>query len=158
MCEQECGARFNHRPLQRKETPLMGSFKLRDLTSCLALLVLPAVTFAVTQPVCKCGPVTPESYKWDFPKEAAGLLHQVHNDAYQAKDAAARLQSFDRAERQVIDWQADAGVLSRERHRVNNWDQNLCRMQIIERELPADQQAEIKAHTPAVNELTDNTQ
>jgi hypothetical protein len=137
----------------------MGTFGVKNLVSYLVILMmLPAVTFAVTQPVCRCGPPTPESYKWNFSKEAAELLNQIHTEAYQSKDAAARLASYDRGERNLIDWRVDASLLSQEKDWANDMDRKLCRLRIIERVLPADQQAEIKALTPAVIEVTDNTE
>lgn len=135
----------------------MDSLQLRNLVSFLAILVLPAVTFAATQPVCKCGPPTPESYKWDFSKEATGLLYQMHGDAYQAENAADRLESFYR-QPELIDWQTDAGVLNRESYWENDMARILCRLRTIQRVLPAGQQAEIHALAPPVIELTDSTQ
>ena len=135
----------------------MDSLQLRNLVSFLAILVLPAVTFAATQPVCKCGPPTPESYKWDFSKEATGLLYQMHGDAYQAENAADRLESFYR-QPELIDWQTDAGVLNRESYWENDMDRILCRLRTIQRVLPAGQQAEIHALAPPVIELTDSAQ
>lgn len=136
----------------------MGSLGLRNLVGYLVILVLPAMTFAVTQPVCRCGPVTPESYQWNFSKEAAGLLAQIHYDAFQAKYDASYLASFDHGERDLIDWRIDGGFLTQERHWANDMDQKLCRLRIIERVLPGDQQAEIKSVAPSVIEVTDTTQ
>jgi len=122
------------------------------------IMVLPAVTFAVTPPVCRCGPVTPESYQWNFSKEAAELLAQIHYDAFQAKYDAGYLMSFDHGERDLIDWSVDGGILTQEKYWANDMDQKLCRLRIIERVLPADQQAEIKSVAPSVIEVKDATE
>ena len=135
----------------------MGSIRISNLVTFLAVLVLPAMTFAATQQGCQSGPPTAQSSTWNFSQEAAGLLHQINTDAYQAKSAAARLESFS-FERGVIDWQADADQLRREKHWVNDMDQRLCRLRTIERVLPASQQAEINKIKPAVIEATDTTQ
>jgi hypothetical protein len=135
----------------------MTSFGLRNLVSCLITLLLPAVAFAGTGASCECGPPTAESYKWNFSKEAAGLLAQIHSEAYQAKNAAERLESFE-FERQMYDWRADASILNREKYWANDMDRILCRLRTIQRVLPADQQQEIEALTPAVIEVTDTTQ
>lgn len=131
--------------------------KLRSAVCFLVALVVPAVAFGVTQPVCKCGPVTPESYKWNFSKEAAGLLNQIHNEAYHAKSFAGTLEAFNR-EPGLIGWQAEASKLTQEKHAVNLMDQHLCRLRLIARVLPPDQRAEVRAITPAVLEATDTTQ
>lgn len=135
----------------------MGSFGVRSVFGYLVILVLPAATLAVTQPLCHCGPVTPESYKWNFSKEAAGLVSQIHFDAYRAKEIAGRLEAYDR-EPNLIDWQAHAALLDHEKYWANDMERKLCRLKIVARVLPADQQAEIKTLAPPVVEITNATQ
>jgi len=135
----------------------MGFFKVKNLFGFLVIVALPAATFAVTRPVCKCGPVSPESYTWNFSKEAEGLLKQVNVDAYRVASLADTVNSFD-FEREYVSWQDDASLLSREKARVNDMDQKLCRLRLIERVLPANQKAEINSIEPAIIEATDTTQ
>jgi hypothetical protein len=123
---------------------------------CLAILMLPAFTFAAGQPICSCGIVTPKSYTHNFSKEAARILTQIHADAYQASDVADMLEAFNR-EPTEISWQADASQLRKLSALDNRMDKMLCRLQEIDRVLPADQQAEIKQLAPPVIELSDNT-
>lgn len=130
---------------------------IRKFAGFLVTLVLPVAVLAVTAPVCKCGPPTPESYKWDFAKEASGLLEHMHADAYNAQFAADKLNSFN-FERDNMDWHADADQLSTERYYDNDMDRILCRLRTIQRVLPPNQQAEITALTPPVLEITDTTQ
>ena len=131
---------------------------LRSLTCCFCAFLLPAAVFAASAPLCKCGAPTPESYKWNFSKEAASLMKQINYDAYRAKSAAGILESYDRAERELIDWHADANLLSHEKYWANDMDQKLCRVEVIARVLPTNQKAEIKALAPAVIEFSNTTQ
>jgi hypothetical protein len=123
----------------------------------LAGLSLASAAFAATRPVCQCGPPTPESYKWNFSKEAFGLLAQFHQDAYGVLESADTLEEYNR-EPFLIDWRADSVTLDSIRDQVNRMDQILCRLRTIERVLPPEQQAEINKITPATLELTDTAQ
>jgi len=136
----------------------MGPLGTKKLAGVLSLsLLLPAFTFAATTSVCKCGAPTALSYHWNFSREAAGLLDQVHTEAYDASSAAARLESFG-FEPDTINWQAHASLLSQEKRVVNQMDTQFCRLRSIERVLPASQQTEINRLAPALIELTDSTQ
>lgn len=84
-------------------------------------------------------------------------MNQVYADAYNVKDATARMESFD-FERQLIDWHADARILNSERYWANDMDRIMCRLRTIQKVLPPDQQAEIKTPAPSVYEVTDTTQ
>jgi hypothetical protein len=132
----------------------MRLFGTRNLMGYLIMLVLPAVTLAGTSPA---DTATPESNHGNFSNEAANLLKKIHTDAYQTRDAAARLESYVH-EPNLIDWQADADVLGQLRHWANDMDRSLSQLRTIQGTLPADQHAEIKVLAPAVVEITDNTQ
>jgi hypothetical protein len=127
------------------------------LVGSLAALSLASAAFAATPPVCKCGPPTPESYKWNFSKEASSLLAQLHQYAYSVRNSADILGEYDR-EPSLSDWRIDAVTLDSMRDQINKMDQILCRLRIIERVLPPEQQAEINKITPATLELTDTAQ
>jgi len=129
-----------------------------SVIGCICTAFLSASFLAASTPLCQCGPPTAESYKWNFSNEAADLLSQVNVDSYYAERAAARLESYDRAERELIDWHADAAVLSRERYWANDMDRKLCRLETIKRVLPAAQRAEINEVAPAILEVTNTTQ
>lgn len=135
----------------------MGNFGLRNAVSYLVILLLPALTIAATPTACRCGPPTPQSYKWNFSKEAAGLLNQIHSDAYHARNVADTLTSLDH-ETVELGWQAFSDQLGRESIWDNNMDRILCRLRVIEPVLPAVQQAEINKLTPPVLEITDTTE
>ena len=135
----------------------MQSSLMPKVVGFLAALSLASAAFAATQPVCQCGPPTPESYKWNFSKEASGLLAQLHQDAYGVRDSADKLEGYNR-EPFLIDWQADGVTLDSIRDEVNKMDQILCRLRIIERVLPPEQQAEINKITPPTLELTNTAQ
>lgn len=135
----------------------MRSSLIPKVVGYLAAFSLASAAFAATQPVCQCGPPTPESYKWNFSKEASGLLAQFHQDAYGVRDSADTLEEYNR-EPFLIDWQADGVTLDSIRDQVNRMDQILCRLRTIERVLPPEQQAEINKITPATLELTDTAQ
>lgn len=135
----------------------MQSSLMVKVVGFLAALSLASVAFAATPPVCKCGSPTPESYKWNFSKEASSLLAQLHQDAYGVRNSADTLTEYDR-EPSLIDWRADAGTLASMKSQINNMDRVLCRLRIIERVLPSEQQAEINKITPAMLELTDTAQ
>ena len=135
----------------------MQSSLMPKVVGFLAALSLASAAFAATSPVCQCGPPTPKSYKWNFSKEASGLLAQLHQDADGVVESADTLEEFNR-EAFLIDWQADGVTLDSIRDEVNKMDQILCRLRIIERVLPAEQQADINKITPATLELTDTAQ
>jgi hypothetical protein len=123
----------------------------------LAAFSLASAAFAATPPVCKCGPPTPESYKWNFSQEASGLLAKLHQDAYRVRDSADYLEKYNR-EPFLIDWRTDAVTLDSIQDQIDKMDQILCRLRIIERVLPPEQQAEINEITAATVELTDTAQ
>ena len=135
----------------------MKFFDKKNMISALVTLLLPAAALAMTAPVCKCGPVTPQSYTWNFSKEATGLLSQMHIDAYHAENLADRIVSF-RGERTLMGWREDAGLLTREKYWDNKMDTTLCRLRLIKRVLPPGQQAEINKLAPAAIEVSDTTQ
>jgi hypothetical protein len=123
----------------------------------LAAFSLASAAFAASQPVCQCGPPTPESYKWNFSQEASRLLAQLHQNADEVRDSADQLETYGR-EPFDISWRLDATTLQTMRGQINHMDKVLCRLRIIERVLPAEQQAEINKITPATLELTDTAQ
>ncbi len=132
----------------------MDSLRLRNLVGYLVILVLPAVTFAATQPGSGGVPSTRES---NLSKEAGGLLNQMHMDAYRVENSADHLASYF-SEPELIAWETDSGVLYRLSYRDDDMDRILSRLRSMQRMLPPDQQEEIKKIAPAVVEITDCTQ
>jgi hypothetical protein len=122
------------------------------------MLALPGLLAATSiSPACQAGPPTPESYKWNFPKEADSLLQEIQQHAMRARSLAAKLQSFD-FDNGENHWQMDAGVLQQIKAQVNPMDHMLCRLRTIKRVALPWQQKEINRIAPAVVELTDTTQ
>jgi hypothetical protein len=91
--------------------------------------------------------------------QANRLRNRMHDDAYQAQRAADHLYTLEfNYGPDEISWEAHADVLGREARLDNRMDRILVQLRTMEEKLPANQQAEIKAITPAVIELTDSTQ
>jgi hypothetical protein len=106
---------------------------------------------------CQTGPPTPESYKWNFSREASSLLQKIQDRAAKARNLAAKLQSFD-GEPGENGWHMDGRVLNRLKAQVNPMDAMLCRLRRIQRATLPWQQKAIQRIAPAVTELTNTTQ
>ena len=89
--------------------------------------------------------------------DAHDMLLQLHDDAYQVRNAADQLETYNR-EPFLIDWRVQADTLENMKNQINHMDQALDRLRAMRRALPQDEQAEINEITPALVELTDTAQ
>jgi hypothetical protein len=130
---------------------------LKSMYFVFSVLFGSAMVFAGTPATCQCGKPTPESYKWNFSKEASQILGQVQLDAYKVRDSAAELRADDR-EPAEISWQSEGNLLERLRDQVNAMDAHICRLRIIERVTDGEQQATINRILPQMVVVSDETQ
>jgi hypothetical protein len=118
------------------------------------MLLGPAAALAHTPNSCQCGKPTPQSYKWDFPKEASQLFNRIEADSFQIRDAADTLEIYNR-DTNLVGWEGDATVLAGTIPKVQALDQMGCRLRIIQRVTTPEQQATINRIVPQIIELTD---
>jgi hypothetical protein len=130
----------------------------KSIGAAILVLVVPGLLAAISVSKCNCqaGPPTPESYTWNFPREATSLLQQVQERAAKARTLVAQLQAFDR-EQGENDWHLDGDVLTRLKAQVDPMDQMICKLRTISRVCLPWQQKAIHRIAPAVVELTDCT-
>jgi hypothetical protein len=133
------------------------SFWRKSMYFLFSVLIGPAVLLAYSPAPCQGGKPTPESYKWNFPKEASHILNKVDKDAYKVRESADQLRVDDRTAN-LVGWQAESDLLSRLRHNVNQMDSNMCRLRTIERMTTPQQQQDIKAVLPEMVIITDEAQ
>ena len=95
----------------------------------LAMAVFAIPLAAGTHASCEAGKPTAASYTWNFQQEANTLMQDVRDDAAQAQEQAATLQSF--ADNQTLGWQEHGFYLSQIRDEVNDMGAKLCRLETI---------------------------
>jgi len=89
--------------------------------------------------------------------DAHDLLRQIHDDAYQVRDAADQLEAYNR-EPFLIDWRIEADTLQNMKYQINHMDRALYRLRAVEGGVPQDERAQINEIAPAMVELTDSAQ
>lgn len=92
---------------------------------------MPVISLASQPRACVAGKPTPESYTWNFHREASQLLAGIQVDAMNAKNQADRLQNF--AMDRNIGWKIHAGELTSIRAEVDDIGRKLCRLEAIRR-------------------------
>jgi hypothetical protein len=113
--------------------------------------------FARTAATCQCGKPTPESYKWNFTKEASQILSQIGADSVKIRNSAAQLE-VPGGESYLIGWDGEADLLNRLRAQVNRMDSNICQLRTIAPVTTQKQQQAIKAVLPEMVIITDEAQ
>ena len=121
-----------------------------------ALTAFPLALSAATANQCVCGKPTAASYTWDFHREADNLFEDVHADAHQIRDHAARLQSFE--DDAGVTWQLHADQLIQLKSEINDMGQKLCRLETIRRVVAPWQKETIDRIASTAQLLADNTQ
>jgi len=131
---------------------LLRQFLLTGCT-CAVLAAFPA--FAAIQPHC-CTPGRPTaaSYKWNFQKEADGLFHKIQREAFDATNAAGRLQAFNRD--QNIAWQLQGEKLDQLKVDINRMGNQVCRLEIIRSTLAPWQRVTVNRMGVELRLLADN--
>lgn len=119
-------------------------------------MVAPALAVAARSHPCVSGAVTAESYTWNFPEEASGLLNNMRVDADQVADHAAKLETF--ARNPQIDWQLHADQLHAIKQDVNDMGKRLCRLETIQRVSSPSERSTIHRVAPLVQLMADNTE
>jgi hypothetical protein len=100
----------------------------------------PGVLSAAVTRECPVPKATPESYTWNFQREASQLLQRVQLDARLVKRHAATLES--EARDPYVNWRTDGELLTRMRDRIDDMGSVACRLQTIRRVVtPAQKQA-----------------
>ena len=120
-----------------------------------AIVLTPAISMAARVQSCVAGPATPESYTWDFSREATGLLNDMRYDAQRVAHHATNLEDF--AMNSDIDWQFHADQLTKIKREVDDMGKRLCRLEVIEGAVAPWQQAAINQMAPVVQLMADNT-
>ena len=123
------------------------------------LMISPVLALAVPQTMavapCECGPVTPQSYTYNFSAEAQRLLDQAKQDSYLVQNYVATLEGMD-GDPYTNDWHMDTYELGHAADIVQRLDKIECRLRNIERATTPQQQAVIKRVVPEIVILTDN--
>ena len=125
----------------------MNGTVMTKLGGLLAAFSLAPLAFAGAPPMCSAS----------RSETASQMLSEIHQDAYQVRDYADRLEMYNR-EPFLISWQADARTLENMRDQINQMDQTLQRLRTMKAVLPQNEDAEINQITPAMVELSDTTQ
>ncbi|MBI1358126.1 MAG: hypothetical protein GC160_27650 [Acidobacteria bacterium] len=127
-------------------------------TFLLAALALGLTTLGVakTPAMCVVGPVSPESYTWDFKAEGAQLLADAETHARRIKRYAADLEAFSRVPEEPS-WESHATNLELIRLEVNALGADACRMSRIGRVVDPEEHAQmnrVEARAEALSALT----
>ncbi len=127
------------------------------LGGCLfaAALLLPAATKSENRS-CALGTVTAESYTWNFPSEAQGLLSDIALDARVARSHADTLDRI--AMVPDAGWELDGAELDAVRDAVNDMGTKLCRLETIRRVSTPWEQKAINEAAPLIAEMANETQ
>lgn len=121
-----------------------------------ALTAFPLPSGASTASTCAHGKPTAASYNWDFHREANNLFEEIRGDAEQARDYAARLQSYE--DEPELDLQAHGDQLTYLKNEVNDMGRKLCRLETIRRGVAPWQQKTIDRIALHLQLMADNTQ
>jgi hypothetical protein len=121
-----------------------------------AMLALPVLTAGAAE-LCLPGPVTRESYTWNFKSETNEIFDDIRVRAYRVQDRAASLESFTRSLSQP-GWQSHAGELTQVKTQVNAMGEELCRLHTIRRVTEPWQQNAIDHITPRIVKLAARTE
>jgi hypothetical protein len=134
----------------------MQLYHCLKLAGCwfVAALLLPAAIRPETHS-CAIGTPTAQSYTWNFPSEARGLLGDVLSEARQARNHADNLQRF--MSKPSSGWQLQAGELSQIREAVNDMSGKLCRLEAIRRVASPWEQKAIDQAAPLITEMANET-
>lgn len=89
--------------------------------------------------------------------DARDMLRQLHDDAFQVRDAADQLEAYNR-EPFLIDWRMQAETLENMKYHINHMDRELARLRAVQGKVPQDERAQINEIAPAMMELTDSAQ
>jgi hypothetical protein len=134
-------------------------YKLIGKCLLLSGLVL-SLTVALGATTKKCplpGPVTPESYTWDFPNEASQTLADFENEAGMIRTHVTMLQSFTRFPA-LVSPESHARELMIIRERVNRLGERLCRLMEIQHVTDLWQQSAIRNVRASLTGLVDSTE
>jgi hypothetical protein len=121
-----------------------------------AMLALPVLTAGAAE-LCLPGPVTPESYTWNFKSETNEIFDDIRVRAHRVQDHAATLESFTRSMGQPS-WQSHAGELTQAKTQANAMGEELCRLHSIRRVTEPWQQNAIDHITPRIVKLAARTE
>jgi len=125
--------------------------------SCLSAvaLLLPGATGSMNRS-CALGPPTAQSYTWNFPREAQGLLKEVVSEAREVRQNADTLQRM--TTDPDIDWEPQAMELNQIRGAINEMGTRLCRLESIRRVASPWEQKAIDADAPLIAEMANEAQ
>jgi len=139
---------------------MKSTFLRKCLCGGIATLLGPSLLMAITVKECPIRPATPESYKWNFPKETSGLFQEMMQRADDVKNDAEQLQILqsDVGEMGGMSWQGEAPLLEETVKDVNSMNEMLCRLRQIERVDRPWQQHAINRMAPKLVELASYTQ
>ena len=121
-----------------------------------AIAVTPVMSMGAEHRPCTPGQPTEESYTWNFPKEASGILKDVRTDVSKVENQADRLRGF--SMNTGIGWQSHASELSSIKAEINDLGAKLCRLEIIRTAVLPWQQQEIDRTAVLARGLANNTE
>ena len=105
---------------------------------------------------CVAGPVTPQSYTWNFKQEADRIFADIQSDTEQAAEDSTTLQQVVRDP--DVDWQVEGVPLNDIRDEVNDIGMKVCRLETIRRVLDPWQQKAVDGIAGSAAEIADNTE
>ncbi len=122
------------------------------------LMAFPFASFGASLKAesCPIAKLTPQSYTWNFSREASNLLNNVRADAAKIETESNRLQSFV-DDPVAINWQDHADRLSRIRAHVDDISAKLCRLDEIRNSVAPWQKKAIDETGRETTLLADNT-
>jgi hypothetical protein len=103
------------------------------------------------------GPITEESYRWDFPAEVNDILAEVEDDAVVVRTNADQLQALARLPMAYSFESHGLGLMAVREH-VNRMGDRLCRLAEIRRVAEPWQQSTIDAVRVALTDLASDTE
>jgi hypothetical protein len=130
--------------------------KLTLMPMAAALLALPLAALGAAPASCKAGPPTPESYHWNFPREASRLLDNIQVDAAKVESQSAKIVNWDM--NPDISWQLHSDQLELVKHEVDDMGRMVCRLRVIRRVTSPWEKAAIDRAGKDVQLLADNTE
>ena len=120
-----------------------------------AIAVTPVMSIGMERGTCKPGQPTEQSYTWNFPREASGILNDVRAGATQVEDHADQLRSL--SMNTSLNWQGQGDELISIKGKVNDMGAKLCRLEEIRAAVLPWQRKAIDQTAVLIQEMANNT-
>ncbi len=137
---------------------MSGPFLRKPLMLTVAVLLVLPSTLAAAKKLCPMpGPVTPESYTWNFKGEVNDILAQIEREAAYIKLNAEQLITMARVP-MAYSVYSHSTELTLARERINRIGDKLCRLQEVQRVVEPWQQERVKALKARLTDLANDTE